>query len=127
MVNTKLDIHICGPLGLPIWPTSNYDEFNLDQKHVQNIQQPQEGLAWFAFWIILMTLPASIILVATIVVPIYIYQYTWYSTWTGKKHVEGRRQGDFMDTSLVSCVAELPIIKHIRKLQLYIMIARVCH
>ena len=22
MVNTKLDIHICGPLGLPFWPTS---------------------------------------------------------------------------------------------------------
>ena len=24
MVNTKLDIHICGPLGLPFWPTSIY-------------------------------------------------------------------------------------------------------
>jgi hypothetical protein len=24
MVNTKLDIHICGPLGLPFWPTSMY-------------------------------------------------------------------------------------------------------
>ena len=24
MVNTKLDIHICGPLGLPFWPTTIY-------------------------------------------------------------------------------------------------------
>ena len=24
MVNTKLDIHICGPLGLPFWPTSKW-------------------------------------------------------------------------------------------------------
>ena len=24
MVNTKLDIHICGPLGFPFWPTSIY-------------------------------------------------------------------------------------------------------
>ena len=24
MVNTKLDIHICGPLGLPFWPTSTW-------------------------------------------------------------------------------------------------------
>ena len=24
MVNTKLDIHICGPLGLPFWPTSKF-------------------------------------------------------------------------------------------------------
>ena len=25
MVNTKLDIHICGPLGLPFWPTSTWE------------------------------------------------------------------------------------------------------
>ena len=51
-----------------------------------------------------MTLLASIILVATIVVPIYILYTNIHdiALELGKKHVEGRRQGDFMDTSLVS-------------------------
>jgi hypothetical protein len=48
-----------------------------------------------------MILPASIILVATIVVPIYTNIHD-IALELGKKHVEGRRQGDFMDTSLVS-------------------------
>ena len=31
MVNTKLDIHICGPLGLPFWPTSTWEMRKMGQ------------------------------------------------------------------------------------------------
>ena len=40
MVNTKLDIHICGPLGLPFWPTSISQKETQDAHFVMTPQFP---------------------------------------------------------------------------------------